>query len=133
MLRILAALAALATLTAPARGEPAASGIARHAMVAAANPLAVEAGLKVLRAGGSAADAAVAVQAALGLVEPQSSGLGGGAFMLYYDARTHKVTAYDGREIAPMGAKPDMFIGPDKSPMPFRQAMVSGKATGVPG
>ncbi len=79
-------------------------------MVAAANPLAVEAGLKVLQAGGSAVDAAVAVQAVLGLVEPQSSGLGGGAFMTYYDAKTHKVTAYDGRETAPAGATPDMFL-----------------------
>ena len=108
-------------------------GFAPDAMVAAANPLAVKAGLSVLRAGGSAVDAAVAVQAVLGLVEPQSSGLGGGAFMLYYDARSRRVTAYDGRETAPMGAKPDMFLGPDHRPMPFRQAMVSGKATGVPG
>jgi gamma-glutamyltranspeptidase / glutathione hydrolase len=118
---------------AQAQDRPVQTGFAAHAMVAAANPHAVEAGLEVLRAGGSAADAAVAVQAALGLVEPQSSGLGGGAFMLYYDARTHAVTAYDGREVAPMGAKPDMFLGPDHKPMPFRQAMVSGKATGVPG
>ena len=74
--------------------------------VAAANPYAVEAGLAVLRAGGGAADAAVAVQAALGLVEPQSSGLGGGAFLLYYDAQTGKITAFDGRETAPAGATP---------------------------
>ncbi len=113
--------------------KPVQSGFAAHAMVAAANPLAVEAGLRVLRAGGSAVDAAVAVQAALGLVEPQSSGLGGGAFMLYYDAGRRTVTAYDGREVAPMGATPDMFLGPDHRPMPFTQAMVSGKATGVPG
>ncbi len=116
-----------------AGAPPTQSGFAPHAMVAAANPHAVEEGLAVLRQGGSAVDAAVAVQAALGLVEPQSSGLGGGAFMLYYDAATRRVTAYDGRETAPMGAKPDMFIGPDKKPMPFGQAMVSGKATGVPG
>ena len=70
-------------------------------MVAAANPLAADAGLKVLQRGGDAADAAVAIQATLGLVEPQSSGLGGGAFMLFYDGATGKVTAYNGREAAP--------------------------------
>jgi gamma-glutamyltranspeptidase/glutathione hydrolase len=75
-------------------------------MVAAANPLAVEAGLAVLRRGGTAVDAAVAVQAVLGLVEPQSSGLGGGAFLVHYNARTRAVTAYDGRETAPAGATP---------------------------
>jgi len=78
--------------------------------VAAASPLAVEAGVAVLKAGGSAVDAAVAVQATLGLVEPQSSGLGGGAFLLHYDAATGKVTAYDGRETAPAGATPNMFL-----------------------
>ena len=142
MKRLLSTVAALAILVdssaraaaaSPPDAAPAQSGFAAHAMVAAANPLAVEAGLKVLREGGSAVDAAVAVQAVLGLVEPQSSGLGGGAFMLYYDAAARKVTSYDGREVAPMGAKPDMFLGPDHKPMPFRQAMVSGKATGVPG
>lgn len=117
---------------APPGGE-AQSGFARHAMVAAANPHAVEAGLTVLRAGGSAVDAAVAVQAALGLVEPQSSGLGGGAFMLYYDAKTHKVSAYNGREVAPAGATPELFLGPDGKPLPFVQTMVSGRVTGVPG
>ena len=133
-LAVLSSTAADADAQPPPAPTPAPqTGFAAHAMVAAANPLAVEAGLGVLRAGGSAVDAAVAVQAALGLVEPQSSGLGGGAFMLYYDARTRAVTAYDGREVAPMGATPDMFLGPDHRPMPFTQAMVSGKATGVPG
>jgi gamma-glutamyltranspeptidase/glutathione hydrolase len=102
-------------------------------MVSAANPLAVEAGLRVLREGGTAADAAVAVQAVLGLVEPQSSGLGGGAFMIYYDARTGEVTAYDGREAAPAGATPDMFMGEDGKPLGYVQAVLSGRATGVPG
>jgi len=102
-------------------------------MVAAANPLAVEAGLAVLRRGGSAVDAAVAIQAVLGLVEPQSSGLGGGSFMTFYDARTHKVSAYNGRETAPAGAAPDMFLGPDGKPIGFISALVSGRATGVPG
>jgi gamma-glutamyltranspeptidase/glutathione hydrolase len=106
---------------------------AQHAMVAAANPIATEAGLKVLRAGGDAVDAAVAIQATLGLVEPQSSGIGGGAFMLFYDGRTHRVTAYDGREFAPAGAAPDMFLGADGKPLSFFQAVLSGRSAGAPG
>ena len=106
---------------------------ARQAMVAAANPMAVEAGLRVLREGGSAVDAAVAVQAVLGLVEPQSSGLGGGAFMTYYDAATRTVTAYDGRETAPAGAKPDMFLDEQGKPLSRSAAILSGRSTGVPG
>lgn len=105
----------------------------RQAFVAAAHPLAVEAGLNVLRKGGSAVDAAVAVQAMLSLVEPQSSGLGGGAFMVRYDAKTRAVTVYDGRETAPAGATPDMLMGPDGKPLGFRTAVLSGRATGVPG
>jgi gamma-glutamyltranspeptidase/glutathione hydrolase len=101
--------------------------------VAAANPYAVEAGVQVLRAGGSAADAAVAVQAALGLVEPQSSGLGGGAFMLYYDAQTGSITAFDGRETAPAGATPDMFLDDKGQPLSYPDAVTSGRSTGVPG
>jgi gamma-glutamyltranspeptidase/glutathione hydrolase len=104
-----------------------------HVMVAAANPMAVEAGLKVLKSGGSAVDAAVAVQAVLGLVEPQSSGLGGGSFLTYYDAKTKKVTAYNGRETAPAGATPDMFLGPDGRALPRPVAMTSGRSAGVPG
>ncbi len=103
------------------------------AMVAAANPAATEAGLAVLRAGGTAADAAVAVQATLGLVEPQSSGLGGGAFMVFYDAKTKAVTAYDGRETAPMGATPDMFLKADGKPMSYGEAVLSGRSAGAPG
>jgi gamma-glutamyltranspeptidase/glutathione hydrolase len=109
------------------------SATAPHAMVSAANPHAVETGVKILKAGGTAMDAAVAIQAVLGLVEPQSSGLGGGAFMIYYDAKAKKAVAYDGREFAPAGAGPGMFLGEDGKPMPFRQAVVSGRATGVPG
>jgi len=101
--------------------------------VVAANPIAVEAGLEVLRAGGGAADAAVAVQAALGLVEPQSSGLGGGAFLLYYDAQTGTITAFDGRETAPAGATPDMFLDEKGAPLPYPDAVTSGRSTGVPG
>ncbi len=118
----------------PAPSAPAhQDSIAPHAMVAAANPLAVSAGVAVLRAGGNAVDAAVAVQAVLGLVEPQSSGIGGGAFLLYFDARTHRVTAYDGRETAPSGADPTQFIGPDGHPVPFAEAVLGGNASGVPG
>ncbi len=110
-----------------------AGGGGGEAMVSAANPLAVEAGLQVLRAGGSAVDAAVAVQGVLGLVEPQSSGLGGGAFLMHYDARTGKVTAYDGRETAPASATPDRFLRPDGTPLPLREAILSGRSTGAPG
>ncbi len=102
-------------------------------MVVAANPLAAAAGLKVLKAGGDAADAAVAVQAVLGLVEPQSSGLGGGAFMVYYDAASHTVTAYNGRETAPAAATSALFLKPDGTPMPFFAAILSGRSTGPPG
>ncbi len=102
-------------------------------MVAAANPLAAQAGMAVLERGGTAVDAAVAIQAMLGLVEPQSSGIGGGAFMLVYDAKAKTVIAYDGREAAPAGATADMFLGPDGKPLPFNQAVISGRATGVPG
>ena len=101
--------------------------------VTAANPIAVEAGLEVLRAGGGAADAAVAVQAALGLVEPQSSGLGGGAFLLYYDAHTGTITAFDGRETAPAGATPDLFLDDKGEPLSYSDAVTSGRSTGVPG
>ena len=121
----LAFCAALA-LTAPARA-------AGHAMVVAANPLAAEAGIKVLKAGGDAADAAVAIQAVLGLVEPQSSGLGGGAFMTFYDAKTRQVSAYNGRETAPAGATPDMFLEAGGKPMGFAKAVLSGRSTGAPG
>jgi gamma-glutamyltranspeptidase/glutathione hydrolase len=102
-------------------------------MVTAANPLAAATALKVLKAGGSAADAAVAIQAVLGLVEPQSSGPLGGSFMTYYDAKTHKLTSYMGREKAPSGATPTMFYGPDGRPMNFGAAILSGRSAGVPG
>jgi gamma-glutamyltranspeptidase/glutathione hydrolase len=124
----------LALSGAEARGQaPASPPLEPHALVAAANPLAVAAGVKILREGGSAIDAAVAVQAVLGLVEPQSSGLGGGAFMVYYDAKTRRVTAYDGRETAPKGATPDMFMGEDGKPLGYAEAVLSGRSTGAPG
>ena len=119
----------------PAAAPPARTRTAQHAtpFVIAANPLAARAGLNVLKRGGSAVDAAIAVQAMLSLVEPQSSGVGGGAFLNYYDGRTGKITIYDGREVAPAQATPGMFLGPTGKPLPFDAAVVSGRATGVPG
>ncbi len=105
----------------------------RRFMVAAANPLATDAGYAILRAGGNAIDAAIAVQLVLGLVEPQSSGLGGGAFLLYHDARSRKLLAYDGRETAPAAATPDRFLGADGKPLAFYDAVVGGRSVGVPG
>ncbi|WP_374598734.1 gamma-glutamyltransferase family protein [Brevundimonas sp.] len=105
---------------------------ARGPFVSAANPLAVEAGMKILREGGSAVDAAVAVQAVLGLVEPQSSGLGGGAFMMVFDAATGEVTSYDGRETAPAAATPELFYENGR-PLDFADAVLSGRSTGAPG
>ena len=105
----------------------------KTAMVAAANPLATEAGLKILREGGSAIDAAIAVQATLGLVEPQSSGLGGGAFLVIYDPKTAKVWAYDGREEAPSGATGDMFLDAETGkPRRYFDRSGSGQSTGTP-
>lgn len=89
--------------------------------------------MDVLERGGSAIDAAIAVQAMLSLVEPQSSGMGGGAFLSYYDRQARKTVIYDGRETAPAGASRTMFLGPDGTPLSFRDAVVSGRATGVPG
>ena len=102
-------------------------------MVAAAHPLAVEAGLDILKQGGSAVDAAVAVQAVLGLVEPESSGLGGGAFMLYWDAEAAKLEAYDGRETAPASVTPTLFLDDKGQPLEFYSAAKTGRAVGVPG
>src|SRR5215831_434852 len=101
--------------------------------VAAANPLAVDAGIEILKQGGNALDAAVAVQAMLGLVEPQSSGVAGGAFLMYYDAHSGKLTAFDGREKAPAGAHPDMFLDEHGKPFSYVEAVRSGRSTGVPG
>lgn len=102
--------------------------------VAAANPLATDAGYQVLKAGGSAVDAAVAVQMVLGLVEPQSSGIGGGAFLLHQDGKAGgKMEAFDGRETAPAAASESLFIGKDGKPMAFTDALVGGRAVGVPG
>jgi len=104
---------------------------AQRFAVAAANPLATEAGYRVLQAGGSAVDAAIAVQMVLTLVEPQSSGIGGGAFLLHWDGK--RVEAFDGRETAPAAADEKLFIGSDGAPLPFAEAVVGGRAGGAPG
>jgi len=98
---------------------------------AAANPLATDAGYQVLRAGGSATDAAIAIQMVLTLVEPQSSGIGGGAFLMHYDGKS--VQAFDGRETAPAAAQETLFIGQDSKPMGFYDAVVGGRSVGTPG
>lgn len=103
------------------------------AMVAAANPYAVEAGAEILRAGGSAVDAAVAVQAVLGLVEPQSSGLGGGAFLVLHDPKTQQTWTYDGRETAPSAATSSLFLDESGAPLRYFDGIASGRSTGVPG
>ena len=105
---------------------------ARH-MIAAANPFAAQAGLDMLARGGSAVDAAIAAQMVLNLVEPQSSGIGGGGFMLRYDAESRSVAAYDGRETAPAAATPELFLGPEGAPLEFFDAVIGGRAVGVPG
>ena len=102
-------------------------------MVVAANPLAVEAGARVLAAGGTAADAMIAVQAVLGLVEPQSSGLGGGAFLVWYDGATGEMTTLDGRETAPLAATPRLFQDAAGEPLKFFDAVVGGRSVAVPG
>ncbi|MFL6779682.1 MAG: gamma-glutamyltransferase family protein [Sphingomicrobium sp.] len=128
LLPVLVLLGSCATVSATATQER-----SEQAFVIAANPLAARAGMEVLEKGGSAVDAAIAVQAMLSLVEPQSSGIGGGAFLNYYDAQTRRLTIYDGREVAPAQATPGMFLDSAGKPLPFDQAVLSGRATGVPG
>ncbi|WP_296762683.1 gamma-glutamyltransferase [Sediminimonas sp.] len=119
-----------AALDAKADGRPVA---ARDWMLSVANPHAARAGARVLSSGGTAADAMVAVQAMLGLVEPQSSGLGGGAFLLWYDAQSGTLSTLDGRETAPMAATPRLFLGTDGTPLGFFEAVVGGLSVGTPG
>ena len=109
------------------------SARAAGGIVSTANPLASEAGREILREGGSAADAAMAVMVALTVVEPQSSGIGGGGFLLYNDGKTGRVATIDGRETAPASATPNRFVNPDGSPMAFMQAVPGGLSVGVPG
>ncbi len=106
---------------------------AERFMVAAANPHAVEAGYVILQQGGSAVDAMVAVQTVLNLVEPQSSGIGGGAFLIYYDAARDEIIAYDGREMAPAAADSDLFLDAAGEPLGFWDAVVGGRSVGTPG
>ncbi len=102
-------------------------------MVAAAHPAAVDAGYEVLERGGSAVDAAVAMQMVLGLVEPESSGIGGGAFLLHWSAHERALRAYDGRETAPAAAAANRFLDSNRKPLPFMEAAVGGRSVGVPG
>ena len=134
---------ALSTLTAFAQrafDPEGASGLqvktlahAKSHMVAAANPHAVEAGLEILKAGGSAIDAAIAAQLVLNLVEPQSSGIGGGGFLLHWDERARRLRSYDGRETAPAAVKPELFLRPDGRPRGFLEALYGGDSVGAPG
>ncbi len=105
----------------------------REFMVATANPEATRIGYQVLKSGGNAIDAAVAVQMMLNLVEPQSSGIGGGAFLLYWDAKAGKLITLDGRETAPMAATENYFLNADGTPQKFFQAVLGGRSVGVPG
>jgi gamma-glutamyltranspeptidase/glutathione hydrolase len=105
----------------------------QHFAVAAAHPLATDAGYTVLQAGGSAVDAAIAVQMVLGLVEPQSSGIGGGSFLLHHDGQRQQTEAFDGRETAPATANENLFLNTDGKPVAFFEAVVGGRAVGVPG
>lgn len=119
-----------AALAAKQAGLPVTS---KHWMIAAANPHAVEAGAAILAAGGTAADAMVAAQAVLGLVEPQSSGLGGGAFLVWYDAASGELTTLDGRETAPLAVTPTLFQDDEGQPLKFFDAVVGGRSVGTPG
>ena len=142
-LSVMVAALALAACHTPATDQPPAPELGsgyrtdlatRHAerhMAAAANPLAAEAGRQMLRQGGSAIDAAIAMQAVLTLVEPQSSGIGGGAFIMLWDGKN--VRAYDGRETAPAGARERLFLRPDGTPMGFAEAQIGGRSVGTPG
>ncbi|MEZ8320011.1 gamma-glutamyltransferase [Vibrio splendidus] len=102
-------------------------------MVTAANPLATQAGADVLARGGNAIDAMVAVQLMLGLVEPQSSGIGGGAFLVYFDGKDKQLKTYDGRETAPLDATPRLFQDENGQPLKFYDAVVGGRSVGTPG
>ena len=125
-------LGALLSWQAAAQADEAPVRAERY-MISTANPLAARAGLEILRAGGSAVDAAIAAQMVLNLVEPQSSGIGGGGFMLHYDAETRRVTAYDGRETAPAAVTPELFLDAGGAPLGFWDAVIGGRSVGVPG
>ena len=130
---LLAACAKPEEKAVPPAPESAAAKVEKRYFIAAANPYAVEAGETILKRGGTAVDAAITVAAVLGLVEPQSSGLGGGAFLIHYDPARGSLETYDGREVAPASAAPDRFLQPDGEPMKFPDAVVGGISVGVPG
>jgi len=115
-----------------ARSQPDAAA-AQAGAVSAPDPRAAAAGIEILKAGGSATDAAIAIMLALNVVEPQNSGLGGGSFMLHHDGASGALTSYDGRETAPAAATPDWFLDAQGKPLPFRQIGNGGRSTGVPG
>jgi gamma-glutamyltranspeptidase/glutathione hydrolase len=123
---------ALIVVLAPATAARELPPLAKTYIVVTANPMASEAAITMLRAGGSAVDAAIAAQMALGVVEPQASGIGGGGFLMHYDARSRQVTGWDGRETAPTGAHDAMFVS-ERTAMLVPQAAVSGLSVGVPG
>ena len=106
---------------------------AKKFMAASANPLATEAGYAILKQGGSAIDAMIAMQTTLSLVEPQSSGLGGGAFLVYWDNQNKKLTTFDARETAPQAVQPDLFLDAEGKPLEFMTAVVGGRSVGTPG
>ncbi|HAF41220.1 MAG TPA: gamma-glutamyltransferase [Sphingobium sp.] len=128
---LLAPFALLALL--PAAAASARDPVSTNATVSAADPRAAQAGQEILRKGGSATDAAIAMMLALNVVEPHNSGIGGGGFLMHHDGATGLLESIDGRETAPAAARPDRFIGPDGQVMPFRQAWPGGYSVGVPG
>jgi gamma-glutamyltranspeptidase/glutathione hydrolase len=130
--RVLAIAAALTLATPAAHAEETRTPATKYIIVAS-HPLATEAGLKVLRRGGSAVDAAIAAQMVMGLVEPQSSGIGGGAFLMHWNPETGRIESYDGRETAPMAVTPNLFLKEDGTKMPFPEAVLGGRSVGVPG
>jgi gamma-glutamyltranspeptidase/glutathione hydrolase len=133
-LRILLPLLLLAACAIqPVNGAPVETAARAGGVVSAADPRAAEAGRYILNAGGSAADAAIATMLALTVVEPQSSGIGGGSFLVYHDEAADRISTYDGREEAPAAATPRLFLGRDGEPLPFGEAMPGGKSVGVPG
>src|ERR1051325_4290113 len=111
----------------------AAETIAKHHLIAAANPYAAEAGRDMMRRGGSAVDAAIAAQLVLNLVEPESSGIGGGAILVLYSAKERRITTFDGRETAPQAARPDRFLDAQGKPLGYLDAVIGGRSVGVPG
>src|SRR5678815_5368298 len=132
-LRFRSALAAVLLVVAASCAQLRGGESGGQFVVAAAHPLAVDAGYAVLERGGSALDAAIAVQLVLGLVEPESSGIGGGAFLLYWSESDKSLRSYDGRETAPAAARADRFLRKDNTPMDFVDAVVGGRSVGVPG